>query len=306
MKAAEKELRRILAKEPANDDARFGLGMALMELGQTENARQEFMRLAESSRWKMQSYFYLGLIEARRNHLQGALQWFDRVKEGPLAFDAQVNGITALIGLGQLSEARQRLVQVRKQFPNEALRLYLLEGELLTKNKDYVAAFDLLSEALEEMPGQVELLYTRALVAEQLDKIEVLEGDLRAVLEKNPDDVNALNALGYTLADRFPMRLEEAKRLLDKAMELKPDDPAIMDSYGWLHYRLGDYDTALDYLRRAYDLIADPEIGAHLGEVLWESGKHKEARKTWMDSFRKDPGHEDMMRVRARYPEAFK
>lgn len=306
IKSAEKELRWILAREPGNDDARFGLGMALMEQGRTEQARQEFMRLADSSRWKTQSYFYLGLIEARRNHLTGALQWFDRVNEGPLAFDAKVNGVTALIGMGQLTEARQRLSQVRKQFPNEALRLYLLEAELLTKNKDYVAAFDLLSEALEEMPGQVELLYTRALVAEQLDKIEVLEGDLRAVLEKNPEDPNALNALGYTLADRFPMRLQEAKKLLDKAMELKPDDPAIMDSYGWLHYRLGDYETALRYLRRSFEMVSDPEIGAHLGEVLWESGHQREARKVWIESWRKDSSHEDMLRVRARYPEAFK
>lgn len=306
VKGAEKELRRILEKDPGNDDARFGLGMALMELGKTEQARQEFLRLADSSRWKTQSYFYLGLVEARRNHMQGALQYFDRVTEGPLALDAKVNGITALIGMGQLAEARQRMGQVRKQFPNESLRMYLLEAELLNKNKDFVGAFDLLSDALEEMPGQVELLYARALIAEQLDKIEVLEGDLRAVLEKNPDDPNALNALGYTLADRFPMRLEEAKKLLDKAMELKPDDPAIMDSYGWLHYRMGDYDVALRYLRRSFEMVADPEIGAHLGEVLWESGNQKEARKVWMESWRKDPGHEDMLRVKARYPEAFR
>jgi tetratricopeptide (TPR) repeat protein len=149
-------------------------------------------------------------------------------------------------------------------------------------------------------------LYTRALVAEQLDRLEVLEADLRAVLEKNPDDVNALNALGYTLADRFPMRLEEAKRLLDRAMESKPDDPAIMDSYGWLQYRLGNYEKALEYLRRSYEMIGDPEIGAHLGEVLWESGRHKEAQKIWTESLRKDPDQDDMRRVRARYPEAFK
>ena len=306
VRSAEKELEKILAREPGNEDARFGLGMAQLELGKVEQARKSFQQLGESSRWKMQSYFYLGLIEARKNRLQSALQWFDRVTDGPLAFDAQVNGITALINLGHLSEARQRLVGVRKKFPHEALRLYLLEGELLSKNKDFSAAFDLLTEALDEMPGQVELLYTRALVAERLDRVEVLEGDLRAVLEKTPDDANALNALGYTLADRFPERLEEAKKLLERAMELKPDDPAIMDSYGWLNYRLGEYETALEYLRRAYDLINDPEIGAHLGEVLWESGKHKEALKVWRESEKKDPTQDDIQKVRARYPEAFR
>jgi tetratricopeptide (TPR) repeat protein len=305
-KAAIKELERVLAREPGNEDARFGLGMALMESEEFEKARQVFMRLADSSRWKTQSHFYLGLIEARKNRLANALEWFDKVTEGPLAFDAQVNGVTALINLGRLPEARARLVEVRKRFPNEALRLYLLEAELLNKKKDYVAAFDLLAEALEEMPGQVELLYARALVAEQLDRLEVLEADLRAVLQSNPDDANALNALGYTLADRYPDRLEEAKRYLERALELKPDEPAVLDSFGWLLYRMGDLEGALRYLRRAYEAIRDPEIGAHLGEVLWESGKHEEARKVWRESYRKDPEHDDIKRVRARYPEAFR
>lgn len=305
VRAAEKELVRILSRDPHNEDARFGLGMALMELGREERAREEFSQLAESSRWRMQAFFYLGLIEARKNRLHSALQWFDKVTSGPLAFDAQVNGITALINLGQLSEARHRLSEVRKKFPNEALRLYLLESELLTKNKDYLSAFDLLSEALEEMPGQVELLYTRALVAEQLDRVEVLEADLRAVLEKNPDDANALNALGYTLADRAD-RLDDAKKYLDRALELKPDDPAILDSYGWLQYRLGNYSVALEYLRRAYDMINDPEIGAHLGEVLWESDRRKEAKKVWREALKKDRNHDDMKKVMARYPEAFR
>jgi tetratricopeptide (TPR) repeat protein len=304
-KAAEKELNQILVKDPGNEDARFGLGNALMETGQREKARQHFLKLTESARWKMQSYFYLGLIEASKGRMSEALQWFEKVSDGPLAFDAQVNAITALINLGDLREGRRRLASVREKFPNEALRLYLLEAELLTKNKDFTSAFDLLTEGLEQMPGQVELLYTRALIAEQLDRIESLEADLRAVLEKNPDDANALNALGYTLADRYPDRLQEAKKYLDKAIDLKPDDPAILDSYGWLSYRMGDYQTAVKYLRRAYEVVKDSEIGGHLGEVLWESGNHQEAKKIWKESFRKNPEGEDARRVRARYPEAF-
>ena len=305
LKAANKELQHILSKDPANDDARFTLGMTLMELGQQEKARQTFLKLTDSSRWQMQSYFYLGLVDAERGHLEEALEWFDKVTDGPLAFDAQVNSITALINLGQLQKGRARLGAVRIKFPNEALRLYLLEAELLTKNKDYTSAFDLLSEALEQMPGTVELLYTRALVAEQLDRIESLEADLRAVLEKNPDDPNALNALGYTLADRYPDRLAEAKKYLDRALELKPDDPAIQDSYGWLQYRLGDYHAAERHLRKAYEVVKDPEIAGHLGEVLWEAGKRTDARKIWKEAFRKNPDGDDAKRIRARYPEAF-
>jgi Flp pilus assembly protein TadD len=157
---------------------------------------------------------------------------------------------------------------------------------------------------LEELPGQVELLYARALAAEQLDRIDVLEADLRTVLEKNPNDPNALNALGYTLADRGD-RLEEAKGYLDRAIELKPDDPAIMDSYGWLQYRFGNLDSALKYLRKAYELVRDPEIAAHLGEVLWESGQRQEAKKVWNNALRKDPNQDDLKKIKARYKEAF-
>lgn len=305
-RGAERELQKILAKDPDNEDARFGLASLQMENGRLEEARRSFMRLSESARWKMQSFFYLGLLEARKSRLQTALQWFDKVTEGPLAFDAKVNGITALINLGQLPDARRRLADVRGHFPQEALRLYLLEAELLTKNKDYASAFDVLSQALEEMPGQPELLYTRALTAEQLDRVDVLESDLRAVLEKNPDDANALNALGFTLADRNE-KLDEAAKCLARALELKPDDPAILDSYGWLRYRQGDFAAAVEYLQRAYDKLKDPEIGSHLGEALWHSGKRREAREVLREALRKGgPDHASVKKAMEKYPEAFR
>jgi tetratricopeptide (TPR) repeat protein len=305
LKGAERELARILEREPGNQDARFLLASTYMEMGQQDRAREEFLSLTDVPKWQSQARFYLGLIEAKRGRMEGALEWFDRITSGPLEFDARVNAITALINLGRLEEARQRLGKVRKGFPNEALRLYLLEAELLTKNKDYENAFDLLGEALDEMPGQIELLYSRALVAEQLGRIDVLESDLRAVLDKNPNDPNALNALGFTLADRTG-RLEEAKQYLDKAIALKPDDPAIMDRYGWLQYRLGNREQALEYLQKAYDLVRDPEIGAHYGEVLWESGRRPEAKRIWREVLRKDPDQDDMRRIRNQYRDAFR
>ena len=270
-----------------------------------DKARQEFLRLAQVDKWRFQAFFYLGLIYARKDRLAAALEWFDKIDAGDLEFDARVNAVTALINLGRMTEARQRLNEVRHRFPHEALRLYLLEAELLSKIKDYDGAFELLSDALEELPGQVELLYSRALVAGQLDRIEVVEADLRAVLEKNPDDHNALNALGYTLVERSD-RLDEAKKYLDRAIELKPDDPAILDSYGWLQYRLGHHEVALKYLRRAYDLVRDVEIGAHLGEVLWESGHRQQAKKIWREAMRKDPDQKDIQEIKVRYREAFK
>jgi tetratricopeptide (TPR) repeat protein len=303
--AAAKELEKILVKEPRNEEALLGLALAQLEMGQEAKAQQGLMRLADSPNRRMEAYFYLGLIEARKKNLQNAVQWFDKVSDGPAVLDARVNAITSLIYQGETEEARQRLAEARKQFPLQAVRLYLLDAELLTKDKNYAEAFNLLSRALEENHGQTDLLYARALVAEKLNRVEVLEADLQAVLEKKPDDANALNALGFTLADRSE-RLEEAKRYIARALQIKPDEPAILDSYGWVHYRLGDKAMALKYLGRAYDLLKDAEIGAHLGEVLWESGKRNDAKTIWMELLRKNPDNDDIKKVMARYPEAFK
>ncbi len=305
LRGATKELEKILAREPRNEDALLAMAMVQMDSRQDAKARQLLERLAESPNYRMQSYFYLGLIDARERRFQSAVQWFDKVSDGPLVLDAQVNAVTALIFQGQTADARQRLVEVRKQFPLQALRMYMLEAELLTKDRHYAEAFDLLSQALQEMPGQTDLLYARALVAEELKREDVLEADLRAILEKKPDDSNALNALGFALADRSE-RLDEAKRYIAKALQLKPDEPAILDSYGWVSYRMGDNVTALEYLRRAYDLLQDPEIGSHLGEVLWESGKQDDAKAIWKALLRKNPDNDDIKKVMSRYPEAFK
>ncbi len=301
---AERELKRVLSKDPGNADARMGLALALLESGREDRAKAELQRLVGDEKWRTRAYFYLGLIEARQGRVREALGWFDRVDGGPNEFDARVNAITALMSLGRWEEARVRLNELRTRFPNEALRLYLLEADLLVKRKEINAAFDLLSQALREMPEQTELLYSRALVAEQLDRVDILESDLRLVLEKQPDDVNALNALGFTLADRG-QRLDEAQALLERALKQKPDDAAILDSWGWLQYRRGRLDEALNYLQRAYRLVEDPEIAAHLGEVLWESGRKAEARRIWSEAARRAPEHDELKRVRAKYREAF-
>lgn len=301
---AERELNRVLRSDPGNSDARMGLAVVLLESGREDRAKVEFQRLTSDDKWRTQVYFYLGLIDARQGRLREALGWFDRVDSGPNEFDARVNAITALMSLGQWEEARIRLNDLRSHFPNEALRLYLLEGDLLVKRRDFKAAFDLLTKALHEMPGQTELLYSRALVAEQLDRLDILESDLRLVLKKQPDDANALNALGFTLADRN-QRLDEAQELLEKALKQKPDDAAILDSWGWLQYRRGQLEEALKFLQRAYKLVDDPEIAAHLGEVLWEIGRKTEARRIWGEASKRAPDHDKLKRVRAKYREAF-
>lgn len=303
--AAERELKRVIGKDPQNHDARFALASVWLELGQYERAKSEFQSLVSDPHWQAQSEFSLGLIEARQGHAESALREFDRVGAGPLEFDARFNAISALIGLGRFDEARLRLAKARDNFPSEKTRLYLIEAEMLNKRSEVAAAFDLLSAALKDAPTQTELLYSRALIAEQLGKLDVMETDLRAVLAAKPDDPSALNALGFSLADHRLDRLDEATNYIKLALEKRPDDPAILDSYGWLLYRKGNRDESLIYLRRAYKLFADPEIAAHLGEVLWETGHRADARRIWSEGFAKNPEQDDIKRVKQKYPEAF-
>ncbi|WP_217994955.1 tetratricopeptide repeat protein [Methylogaea oryzae] len=303
-KAAEQQFRRILRQEPDHEDAAFGLSMALLQQHRDDAARKTLMRLAEGSRWSAQAAYYLGLLESRRKQYEAALDWFEQVSGGALALEAQTNAVSSLVALNRGGEAVEKLRHLRKQFPQEALRFYLMEAELLTRDNDYAAAFDVLTEALQAMPQRPELLYTRSLVAERLDRLEVLEQDLNEILKQNPDDANALNALGYTLADKTN-RYSEAQRLLARAVELKPEDPAILDSYGWLQYRLGNYDVAVDYLRRAYARNPDVEIAAHLGEVLWIAGERAEAKSVWRKAAKRAPDNEYIRRVMEQFKEAF-
>jgi predicted Zn-dependent protease len=150
-----------------------------------------------------------------------------------------------------------------------------------------------LTKALEKMPDSSELLYDRAMAAEKVNQLDMLEADLRRLIKLKPDYAHAYNALGYTLADRTP-RIKEAIELLEKALKLEPDDPFIQDSMGWALVKAKRYGEAVDYLRRAHAAKADPEIAAHLGEALWLKGEKEEARRIWNGSLKNHPDNESL------------
>ncbi len=158
----------------------------------------------------------------------------------------------------------------------------------------------MLDEGLKEFPEDTNLLYTRAMLKEQLDDFAGMEADLRTVLELQPNNSAALNALGYTFADRN-QRLNEAWELIERAYTLNPSDPAIIDSMGWIKYRLGEPQAALDYLRKAYEAFDDQEIAAHLGEVLWVTGQQEEAAIIWHNALDKHPESEILKEVMDRF-----
>ncbi len=291
-KAAEQELSKLLRQQPDHPDALYAYALVSLQLNKDKQAEKALHRLLQQPKWRSEAYFYLGRIEAKRGNYKKALQWFEKIKEGDLVFEAEVNSTAALVKLGKTKEALKRLERLQAQYPEKKRQLYLLQAEILNGQQDYQGAFEVLSRALIEFPGDPDLLYARALLAEKLDRIDIVETDLKKILEKNPNDANALNALGYTLVDRTG-RYEEAKSYLDRALSLKPDDPAILDSYGWLLYKLKDYAGALQHLQKAYRINPDPEIGAHLGEVFWALGEKDRARQIWREVVKKAKGNQN-------------
>ena len=170
-------------------------------------------------------------------------------------------------------------------------QLVLAEAQILRGAGRAREAFELVSKALGDFPENPDLLYDYAMLAEKVDRFDLLETSLRKLIELRPDHAHAYNALGYSLADRN-LRLDEARDLIERALKLAPEDPFIIDSMGWVHYRQGNRAEALRYLRRAFAVRPDPEIAAHLGEVLWMSGERLEAEKLFQDAMQKYPGNE--------------
>lgn len=302
---AERELTKVVSRDPGNEDARFALASVWLELGDLAKARKAFELLSAEQRWRPQVAFSLALIDAREGRTEAALNAFDRIKEGPMLFDARFNAISALIVLGRTDEARDRLAAARSEFPKERLRLFLIEAEMLIKLRQPELAYDLLTDAIRQMPDQPELLYTRGLLAEQLNRLDVMESDLKALIEKNPDDAAALNALGFSLTVHYPNRLDEAEGYIQRALAKRPGDPAVLDSFGWVLFRKGKLQDAITPLKKAYGLFQDPEIAAHLGEVLWVMGKKAEARHIWLEAWKRDSQQQDMQRIHQNYPEVF-
>jgi tetratricopeptide (TPR) repeat protein len=170
-------------------------------------------------------------------------------------------------------------------------QLIIAEAQLLRETGSYQKAFQVLSSGLEKLPDNVDLLYDRALAAEKIGKFDIMEKDLRKLIQLKPDHAHAYNALGYGLAEHSK-RLPEALELIEKAIALSPHDPYILDSLGWVHYRMGNLNQGLSYLRQAFGMNPDPEIAAHLGEVLWMQGTTEDAKEVWQSALKNNPDNE--------------
>jgi tetratricopeptide (TPR) repeat protein len=269
---------KIILTDPKDVESQFAEGLVYLQLDQDQQAQDIFKKMLDQPDWRYQACFYLGKIEEKQGHLKKALLWFDQVIDGPFVFDASVSAISLLQKERRLEEANSRLSLLQIKFPKQKLRLVLVQADLYNQQKKYEEALAILTNGLIDFPDQKELLYTRALIAERINKFDMAEIDLKKILEIDPNNVEALNALGYTLLNN-PSRYAEAEKFLGKALALEPNEAVIIDSYGWLQFKLGNFEAALKYLQQAYEKQPENEIAAHLAEVLWALDRKDEAKK---------------------------
>lgn len=288
LEQAKEQFTELLLHNPNDPELIFSLGLVCKELGQLDEARAHFTVLSAYNHHRSSAHYYLGRIAEQQEQWNDAIHHYLQVEPGPDLLPATLQTTDILVRGGQTSAAHKRLNALRNAFPREAERFYLLEAEVLAKHLQLTDAESLLTQALQQFPNSPVLLYSRAMVNEKLDRLDELEDDLRLILKSDPNNYDALNALGYTLADRTT-RYDEAYQLISRALELSPDNPAILDSMGWVQYRLGNHQEALEKLQAAMDAYPDHEIAAHLGEVLWVSGRKDEAQKVWRQGLKLNP-----------------
>ncbi len=266
------------------DDSEITLSLALLhiETRQLDEAVEVLDYLIEIDKKVPIANYYLGRISQNQGDDKQAVSYYLRVKSGEYVFDAQLRIGVLLAELGKPDEGLAKLAALAEDQTHWTLRVkaYLAQGEILRSEKRYREGVEMYSRALQQKRDDTTLLYARGLMAEKVDRLDMTEADLLKVISKEPDNANALNALGYTLADRTS-RYKEAQDYIKRAAALVPDDPAILDSLGWVSYRLGEMDEALKWLSKAFEKLEDAEIAAHYGEVLWHTNQKDKAREVW-------------------------
>lgn len=282
------EFATLVQQHPADDDLRFSMALVCMEAEAWREATAYLEELIERGSHLDAAHFNLGRAYQAMDKKAKALEALAEVGPGNEFLPAKLLQSQLLYSSKRDQEASAVLADARQQQPDYAIQLYLIEIEALAEHSRTEQAWQLVEQALAEYPDDLNLLYTRAMLAEKRGDLGQLERDLRFIIEREPDNAMALNALGYTLADRTS-RHDEALQLIEQAYQLNPDDPAILDSLGWINFRLGKLAEAEVLLRKALQRFPDHEVAAHLGEVLWTKGERSEARAVWSKALKLQP-----------------
>lgn len=288
MTLAQEQFAILSQQLPGNGDMLLSLGIIALERRDLDTARASFEELLDRDQHIAAAHYYLGRMAEARNDLQEAIIHYLQVNSGNDFLSATLQLLDIFVRLEDFLSAEQHMNRVRLRFPDQSEALYVLHGQTLIKHNYLTQAEQVLSDGLTSFPSSTRLLFARAMLNNERQRLPATERDLRQILKQDSDNVAALNSLGYILADRT-QRYSEAYELLEKALRLKPDDAAIIDSMGWLYYRTGKYPEALSHLRQAYEASPNAEIGAHLGEVLWVIGETEEARRVWREAQQLEP-----------------
>lgn len=292
LKAAREQFERLSAGSPQDADLLLSLALINQENGDLLAAKAYLRQVLALGERSDEAHYYLGRIAEEEGRPEDAIKAYRKVgdQESQEFFNASGRIGRILLENGDNAASARFFASQRLDYPEHREQLYTLESELLTRAGLMEESLSLLNQALNELPDSTSLRYSRSMLSEQMDDLAQMEADLRAILAREPDNATALNALGYTLTDRTD-RHQEAFELIQRALELQPDEPAILDSMGWVLHHLDRSEEAEDYLRRAYTAMPDPEVAAHLGEVLWTLGREEEARGIWQAGLLQNAGH---------------
>lgn len=291
--AAQQQLAVLLNEAPEDSDLNLAMGLVLLEQNKLAEAEPLFVKISQS-RHAGAAHYYLGRIYNQQKDYPRAIEALKAVPPGPDYLPAQGQLILALQKAGRSEEALKELDRAGSQLtPQAQPNIALLKANLLTDMGRSQEAIDLLTQSLNQNPNSADLLYGRAMIFSRLNNEAAAEVDLRAILAANPNHPATLNALGYGMS-KNPERLAEARVYVEQALKLAPDDPSIMDSLGWIYLQQGKLKEALQLLKQAYSRLADPEIGAHLGEALWRTGDKAEAKEIWRQIRAEHPNSEPL------------
>lgn len=291
LQAAQDEFNRLVKRYPDTPGLRLSHALVALENGQTDLARQELTQLAEQGHHTSEANYYLGRIEDQASNTEQAIGYYQSVEQGNYYFPALARASSLLAENGQLEDAIDRIRRLREANPRQAENFWLLEVNLLLDQDQQQQALSTATEALEEHPDNIEIRYARAMLYDGIGQPADAEADLKQIIEQEPENAVALNALGYILTTRTD-RLREARGYIEKALRLDPNNPAILDSMGWVLFLEGQLEPALEYLSRAWAAFPDPEVAAHYGEALWMNGAEEQARIIWQEGLEQDSNHE--------------
>ena len=296
-KPAREEFQRLAQDNPDNPDMAFAIALISLQLKDFQGAEEQLRKsLGAGKKDQDRVQYYLGQLSEAKESDDEAMAYYREVRDGEHRFAAQLRLLYLLNKRDGLEAARAHLQQIRADNNQQRVQLVLIEAQLLREAQRHADAYRVLQQGLEKLPNHPDLLYETAMLADKNGKHDAAERLLRKLIQLKPDHAHAYNALGYSLLERNE-RIAEALTLVEKALQLAPEDAAIMDSVGWGYYRNGRLDDSVNMLRRAYAGNPDPEVASHLGEVLWMRGDKDEAQKVWQDSLKSHPDSAQLQAV---------